>query len=198
MSISQRKQAAFTLVELLVVIAILGILMGLLVPAVGSARDAMRRAQCENNLAQIGKACQAHVTKLGYFPSSGWGSMWTGDPDRGFGDPQPGGWIYNILPFLGEDKIHDIGKDLGSPNNVTPTGAKGAALQERVGRHSVLDMSRAAQGNRLPDFVVYFPLEFVPASVGGYQQDRLRGQWRHAHVHRERSVRVEQLLRHLP
>ena len=78
-----KQSAAFTLVELLVVIAILGILMGLLIPAVNSARDAMRRTQCKNNLRQIGVACQAHVSKYGYFPSAGWGSMWTGDPDRG-------------------------------------------------------------------------------------------------------------------
>jgi prepilin-type N-terminal cleavage/methylation domain-containing protein/prepilin-type processing-associated H-X9-DG protein len=130
-SLSPRKHAAFTLVELLVVIAILGILMGLLIPAVGSARDAMRRMQCKNNLKQIGEACQSHVSKLNYFPSSGWGYMWTGDPDHGFGAAQPGGWIYNILPFLGLDKIHDIGKGVDTnPNDATPTGAKGAALQE--------------------------------------------------------------------
>jgi prepilin-type N-terminal cleavage/methylation domain-containing protein/prepilin-type processing-associated H-X9-DG protein len=127
-SLSQRKSAAFTLVELLVVIAILGALMALLLTAVNSARDAMRRMQCKNNLKQIGEACQSHVTKQGYFPSSGWGYMWTGDPDHGFGATQPGGWIYNILPYLGFDKIHDIGKDLGNPNDPTPSGAKGTAL----------------------------------------------------------------------
>lgn len=113
----------FTLVELLVVISILGILMGLLIPAVGAARDSMRRTQCKNNLKQIGDACQAHVSKLGYFPSGGWASNWTGDPDHGYGANQPGGWIYNILPFLGLDKIHDIGKGLGTnPNDPTSTG----------------------------------------------------------------------------
>ena len=46
----------------------------------------------------------------GHFPSSGWGYVWTGDPDRGFGARQPGGWVYNSLPYMGLDMIHDIGK----------------------------------------------------------------------------------------
>src|SRR5262249_7619028 len=37
---------------------------------------------------------------------------WTGDPDRGFGKDQPGGWAYNILPYLEENIIHDLGKGL--------------------------------------------------------------------------------------
>src|SRR5690606_5907259 len=43
------------------------------------------------------------------FPSSGWGYQWLGDPNRGFGKSQPGGWIYNSLPFMEQQAIHDIG-----------------------------------------------------------------------------------------
>jgi prepilin-type N-terminal cleavage/methylation domain-containing protein/prepilin-type processing-associated H-X9-DG protein len=129
MAVGRRNYRAFTLVELLVVIAILGVLMALLMPAVGSARDAMRRMQCKNNLMQIGRGCQAHVTKLGYFPSSGWGWEWIGDPDRGYGARQPGGWLYNLLPFMGLDNIHDIGK--GLPGDADPNGAKGQALKDQ-------------------------------------------------------------------
>jgi prepilin-type N-terminal cleavage/methylation domain-containing protein/prepilin-type processing-associated H-X9-DG protein len=126
-AISRRDKRAFTLVELLVVIAILGMLMALLIPAVNSARDAMRRMQCKNNLRQIGEAASAHVAKFGYFPSSGWGSQWVGDPDRGVGAAQPGGWIYNLLPFWGLDNIHDASKDLsGAPND--PNSRKGKAM----------------------------------------------------------------------
>jgi hypothetical protein len=54
----------------------------------------------------------SHVAAQNHYPSSGWGYMWTGDPDRGFGASQPGGWIYNVLPYMGLDIIHDIGKGL--------------------------------------------------------------------------------------
>ena len=70
---------------------------------------------------------QAHLGAQGHFPSSGWGYLWTGDPDRGYGHLQPGGWIYNILPFLGLDMVHDVGKGLAGPG---PGTAKYAALAE--------------------------------------------------------------------
>jgi prepilin-type N-terminal cleavage/methylation domain-containing protein len=103
----------FTLVELLVVITIIGILISLLLPAVQAVREAARRLACKNNLYQLGLGAQQHVERQGYFPSSGWGYMWTGDPDMGFGAKQPGGWTYNILPFIDMGEIHDIG--VGKP-----------------------------------------------------------------------------------
>ena len=114
MAVSRQKNAAFTLVELLVVITILGVLMSLLLPAVNSVRESMRRTQCKNNLHQMGVAANAHVTQYGFFPSSGWCMVSTGDPDRGTGGTQPGGWIYQLLPFLGLDMIHDLGKGQGN------------------------------------------------------------------------------------
>ncbi|MBR0192642.1 MAG: DUF1559 domain-containing protein [Thermoguttaceae bacterium] len=104
---TQRK--GFTLVELLVVIAIIGMLVGLLLPAVQQAREAARRMQCGNNLKQLGLACMNHESANMKFPSGGWGSTYCGDPDRGFGKGQSGNWAYSLLPYLEQNAIFQLG-----------------------------------------------------------------------------------------
>jgi len=104
-----RSRQGFTLVELLVVIAIIGVLISLLLPAVHAARDMARRATCSHNLKQLALACLEHEEAHGFLPSGGWGYRWIGDPKRGVGRGQPGGWAYSILPFLEQEPLHDVG-----------------------------------------------------------------------------------------
>ena len=114
-----RKSAGFTLVELLVVITIIGILISLLLPAVQAAREAARRLQCSNNIKQLALASMSHESSLQFFPTGGWDKTWLGHPDRGFDKSQPGGWIYNILPFIEQQALHDLG-----------SGSSGMSIEE--------------------------------------------------------------------
>ncbi len=105
---SSRRPPGFTLIELLVVIAIIGILIALLLPAVQAAREAARRAQCANHVKQLAAACLLHESDHEHFPTGGWGYRCVGVPDRGFGVKQPGGWVYNLLPYIEQRPLHDL------------------------------------------------------------------------------------------
>jgi len=115
------RRRGFTLVELLVVIAIIGILIALLLPAVQAAREAARRIQCQNNIKQLALAFQVHHDAQKQFPTSGWGWGWQGESDRGFGKSQPGGWAFNLLPYIEQSSLRDLTK-----------GLQGTALQNAV------------------------------------------------------------------
>ncbi len=118
------RHGGFSLVELLAVIAIIVILLGLLLPAIQSARESGRLGQCRNNARQMAQAAIQHEHALGLFPvaSGGYGS--TGDPDLGAGDVrvitpdypsgswQTGGWQYNILPYMEQLPLHQLGAGL--------------------------------------------------------------------------------------
>lgn len=110
-SATPSARRAFTLVELLVVIAIIGILVALLLPAVQSAREAARRSQCVNHLKQIGVGWINHEATHKILPGSGWHPWVVGDPEMGVGRNQPGGWIYQSLPFIEEQAVYDMPAD---------------------------------------------------------------------------------------
>lgn len=110
-----RTRQGFSLVELLIVIAIIALLLQLALPAIEMSREKARGTSCDNNLRQIGIAAQSHLATHGHFPAGGWGWRWAGDPDRGFGKKQPGGWAYSLLPYLEESALHDEGRGRDFP-----------------------------------------------------------------------------------
>jgi prepilin-type N-terminal cleavage/methylation domain-containing protein len=106
------RRRAFTLVELLVVTAIIGLLISLMLPAVYGTIESGRQLTCKNHVKQLALASRTHLQVHGHFPTGGWGKRWVGDPNRGFDRDQPGGWGYNILPYLELESLHDYGKGL--------------------------------------------------------------------------------------
>ncbi|MDO4582579.1 MAG: DUF1559 domain-containing protein [Planctomycetia bacterium] len=114
------KRQGFTLVELLVVIAIIGMLVGLLLPAVQQAREAARTMQCNNHLRQMGLAVLNYEANQQKFPSAGWHWNFMGDPDRGMGRNQPGGWNFAILPYLEQNAMYQYGSN-GKPSEPEKT-----------------------------------------------------------------------------
>lgn len=106
---SIRRVRGFTLVELLVVIAIIGILIAMLLPAIQAAREAARTLQCKSQIKQLALGAIQNLEAHGFFPVGGWGSNWMPDPDSGIGVQQPGGWGYQILPYIEETAVFELG-----------------------------------------------------------------------------------------
>ncbi len=90
------RQQAFTVLELLVATAIIGVLVGLLFPALMAARESARCLQCKNNLREIGVAIQQHHEVAKRLPAA-----WTAAPDKISGY----GWVVVLLPYLEESNL---------------------------------------------------------------------------------------------
>ena len=176
---SESNYRGFTLVELLVVIAIIGILIALLLPAIQAAREAARRSQCKNNLKQLGLAAQAHLSAQKAFPTGGWGWHWVGDPDRGYGVNQPGGWAYSLLGFIEGQNIRNLGKGL-------PYGSGTGLKYDALARMQLQSLStfvcpsrRASPAGPIWDPAIYnvntslttWPNSSPPYNLGGARSD---------------------------
>jgi prepilin-type N-terminal cleavage/methylation domain-containing protein/prepilin-type processing-associated H-X9-DG protein len=113
-----RRRNGFTLIELLVVIAIIGLLVGLLLPAVQAAREAARRAQCVNNLKQIGLALANYEGTHRAYPPG-----YISNFDATGTDTGPGwGWAAMPLPQLEQSPLYaaiNFDSAIESPSNLT-------------------------------------------------------------------------------
>jgi len=98
---AHRRTSGFTLIELLVVIAIIAVLIALLLPAVQSAREAARRAQCVNNLKQIGLGMHNYESSNSSFPQGTRGCCW-------------GTWLIPLLPFVEQQALFNAWNSAGN------------------------------------------------------------------------------------
>jgi prepilin-type N-terminal cleavage/methylation domain-containing protein/prepilin-type processing-associated H-X9-DG protein len=105
------RRRGFTLIELLVVIAIIAVLIALLLPAVQAAREAARRAQCVNNLKQLGLAVHNYVSSSEKLPLGDF--YWSGSNEKpaqatvagNGGDRYSWGWTIAILPYIEQQNL---------------------------------------------------------------------------------------------
>jgi prepilin-type N-terminal cleavage/methylation domain-containing protein len=134
--IRSTPRRGFTLVELLVVIAIIAVLIGLLVPAVQKVRAAAARAQCSNNLRQIGIATHNINDQIGHLPpAEGWFPSGGPTPSAGWGTL----W-FHLLPYIEQDPLYKNSITTGpnpagenpGPNQPYYSGAAGNPVPTRT------------------------------------------------------------------
>ena len=134
------KPIGFTLVELLVVITIIGILVAMLLPAVQAAREASRRAQCMNNLKQLGLAVLAYESEQGVFPPAVCVHQ-PGVPDSSV-DMRPNqpadlydNWVIEILPYIGMLNLYNqFNHNQPISSNVNTVSVTGVTLSNSASR----------------------------------------------------------------
>src|SRR5690606_20872854 len=106
------QRRGFTLVELLVVIAIIGVMVGLLLPAVQAAREAARRMQCSNNLKQLALAVHNHHDTYKMFPPANNDVRWQTKFATITASSPPGRWdrlsyLTSLLPYVEQQNLYE-------------------------------------------------------------------------------------------
>ena len=121
---SSRHRTAFTLVELLVVIAIIGILMGLLIPAVQMVRESGRRTECSNNVRQLALAVNTFHESKGRYPGwREWNARWPlNKTPIPAGANKPVSWMTSLLPYMDQESTNAQWDNPAIPvsNNLIP------------------------------------------------------------------------------
>ena len=155
------RRRGFTLVELLVVIAIISTLMGLLLPAVQSAREAGRRNTCQNNLSQLGKAFILYDGQRSALP--GWRNRLPGSAN---GNGVSVGWPVVLLPNIERKDLYNIWS--------SGTGTSGTTLISTSGTYNLPDISPAISifscPTSPPDGTPYDPTAYAANGGSGTEK----------------------------
>jgi prepilin-type processing-associated H-X9-DG protein len=129
--------------------------------------------QCNNNLKQLGLAAMNHESANGFLPSGGWGYIWAGDPDCGFAEKQPGGFIYNALPYMELQSLRDM--QAGLSTSTTPVRRAAARTMCQTPITACTCPSRRAATDVIPYKIFATGLVMVnvaePKSGGWYHAD---------------------------
>ncbi|MEM6471818.1 MAG: DUF1559 domain-containing protein [Planctomycetota bacterium] len=120
--VRRKNHAGFTIIELLVVMGLIAVLLGLLLPAVQSARESARSMECGNRVRQLALATQMHHNTFGYFPAARYESRPDDRPEDRCGLETPT-WLARVMPFIEQNKLAE-GWDFSKPWHEHPSDVR--------------------------------------------------------------------------